>query len=112
MSDKSDFLFTDYISMPETNKYFSDAQNLLQDFQSSNVDSALRVTIRATHSGYLLNGRVYPGMAVRDGASSWLSKSVGAISWPRQDVFPTCGSHTLIRLPPEVHTLALSMSTA
>lgn len=77
MSDKSDFLFTDYISMPETNKYFSDAQNLLQDFQSSNVDSALRVTIRATHSGYLLNGRVYPGMAVRDGASSWLSKKRG-----------------------------------
>lgn len=77
MIDKSDFLFTDYISMPETNKYFSDAQNLLQDFQSSNVDSALRVTIRATHSGYLLNGRVYPGMAVRDGASSWLSKKRG-----------------------------------
>lgn len=77
MSENSDFLFKDYISMPETDKYFSDAQNLLQDFQSSSVDSALRVTIRATHSGYLLNGRVYPGMAVRDGASSWLSKKRG-----------------------------------
>lgn len=73
----SDFLFKDYINMPETTKYFSDAQNLLQDFQNSSTEHALRVTIRATHSGYLLNGRVYPGTAVRDGASSWLSKKRG-----------------------------------
>lgn len=71
------FWFKDYISVP-TDNVFTDASQLLEDI---NVGGAfnphLRVTIRATHSGYLLNNRVYPGKGVRDGAPSWVSRDNG-----------------------------------
>lgn len=60
--------------MPSTQTLFTDARQLLEDLQiSSSTTPQLHITIRATHSGYLLNGRVYPGSGVRDGAGSWLS---------------------------------------
>ena len=69
--------FTDLFGMPERSNIFSDAANLLEDFYGSNNSPAFRVTIRATHAGYLLNNRVYPGKGVKAGASSWVSKDNG-----------------------------------
>ena len=69
--------FTDLFGMPERSNIFSDAANLLEDFYGSNNSPAFRVTIRATHAGYLLNNRVYPGKGVKAGAPSWVSKDNG-----------------------------------
>ena len=69
--------FTDLFGMPGRSNIFSDAANLLEDFYGSNNSPAFRVAIRATHAGYLLNNRVYPGKGVRAGAPSWVSKDNG-----------------------------------
>ena len=69
--------FTDLFGMPERSNIFSDAANLLEDFYGSNNSPAFRVAIRATHAGYLLNNRVYPGKGVKAGAPSWVSKDNG-----------------------------------
>ena len=72
--------FTDLFCMPERSNIFSDANNLLEDFYIADNSPNFRVTIRATHAGYLLNNRVYPGRGVRAGASSWVSKENGGTS--------------------------------
>ncbi len=69
--------FTDLFGMPERSSMYSDANNLLEDLYSSISAPSFRVTIKATHSGYLLNNRVYPGSGVKAGASSWVSKDNG-----------------------------------
>jgi len=69
--------FTDLFGMPERSNIFSDAADLLDDFYGSNNVPAFRVAIRATHAGYLLNNRVYPGKGVKAGAPSWVSKDNG-----------------------------------
>jgi len=66
--------FVDYISMPAAQSLFTDARQLLEDLHGvQTITPQLNISIQATHSGYLLNGRVYPGTGVRDGAGSWLS---------------------------------------
>ena len=37
----------------------------------------LRVKIDATHSGFLVNNRVYPGAKVKDSAGTWVDKAHG-----------------------------------
>ena len=69
--------FTDLFGMPERSNMYSDANNLLEDLYSSINSPSFRVTIKATHSGYLLNNRVYPGSGVKAGAASWVSKDNG-----------------------------------
>lgn len=69
--------FTDLFGMPERSDIYTDANNILEDLYSSTNAPSLRVTIKATHSGYLLNNRVYPGSGVKAGASSWVSKDNG-----------------------------------
>ena len=69
--------FTDLFGMPERSDIYTDANNILEDLYSSTNAPSLRVTIKATHSGYLHNNRVYPGSGVKAGASSWVSKDNG-----------------------------------
>lgn len=44
-------------------------EKVLNDSKSGNI---LRVPINATHSGTIVNNRVYPGVHMRDGAASWV----------------------------------------
>lgn len=53
--------------------YKDDSLNLFSDLKSSNKKVKLLVDIRATHSGYLLNRRVYPGAFMRDAVPSWVT---------------------------------------
>jgi hypothetical protein len=69
--------FTDLFGMPDRSNVFSDAANLLEDLYGSSNSPTFRVAIRATHAGYLLNNRVYPGKGVKAGAPTWVSKDNG-----------------------------------
>jgi len=71
----------DYMSMPDPSTLFTDAPDMLQDQQLAKQGSGLRVTIKATHSGYLLNGRVYPGKGVKNGTGTWLSPPTSRSPW-------------------------------
>jgi len=55
-------------------KTYSDTQQLLAD---TNKRVALRTLTRATHSGALLNQRVYPGIRMRDSVGSWVTPERG-----------------------------------
>jgi hypothetical protein len=54
----------------------SDANSMLQREKSPK----LKVEIDATHSGVLINNRVYPGRHVRDGYKSFISKARGGLA--------------------------------
>lgn len=54
-------------------KFLSDSLNLLSDMVDSGKRAKLLAPIRATHSGYLLNRRVYPGYSMRDAVETWVS---------------------------------------
>lgn len=59
-------------------KLYSDAQNLIEDlFASGGPGAKLNSLIRATHSGYLCNDRVYPGKHMRDSVGSFVSVERG-----------------------------------
>src|SRR3990167_1281149 len=54
---------------------YSDAIGLVDNIFGSIHSNkyVLRPVIRATHSGYLLNERVYPGTHMQDSVGSWVS---------------------------------------
>lgn len=53
-------------------KFLSDSLNLLNDSLESNKGLTLRLSVRSTHSGYLLNNRVYPGYSMKDAVETWV----------------------------------------
>jgi hypothetical protein len=74
-----ELIMYDHVSL-ETPAIYSDTLNLLEDMYSHNGAAnapTLAANIRATHSGYLCNNRVYPGVHMRDSVGSWTSKSQG-----------------------------------
>lgn len=73
------FTFNDQVKLARP-KIYTDAQELVNDIFSVGGNPgrvALRTRIRATHSGYLLNQRVYPGVFVERSAPSWVSTERG-----------------------------------
>lgn len=76
---KKNLIFRDTLKLI-TPKLYADTANVVGDIfavQSNNGRVGLRTVIRATHSGYLLNSRVYPGVFMEKSASSWVSKKYG-----------------------------------
>jgi hypothetical protein len=71
----------DYINLDKPVIY-KDSEELLSDIFTSHNPAhyRLKVNIRATHSGYLLNGRVYPGVHMKDSVGTWFSKDRGGTS--------------------------------
>lgn len=63
------------IDQPASIEARAEAKSILQKGRSS-----LRVQVDATHSGFLTNMRVYPGMRVRDSYLGYLSKEKGGTS--------------------------------
>jgi len=57
-----------------------DAMSFLQDAAKSNKDLGLIVTTKASYSGYLLNGRCYPGIHMEQGIPTWCSHDNGGSS--------------------------------
>ena len=66
--------FRDYMSfdMPVLNL---DALDKLKD--SGDSGQVLRVQIRATNSGWLVNNRVYPGINMQNSVGTWTDKAHG-----------------------------------
>lgn len=63
--------FQDNLSLGKT-KVLTDSQSLIGDLNSSSKKYRLVAKIRATHSGYLLNNRVYPGAFMKDATETWV----------------------------------------
>jgi hypothetical protein len=80
MTDRA-LTFRDQIKLSEKPVLFSDSLNLLEDIFSGENSSkdrvVLRARIRATHSGYLLNSRVYPGVFMERSTGTWTSVERG-----------------------------------
>jgi len=66
----------DYLTYQKP-RIYTDALNLLQDLYSQPSSYNLSTYIRATHSGYLLNGRVYPGLHMKNATTDWYSQERG-----------------------------------
>jgi len=75
MIRKRSLTFKDQLKLTDRPKLFSDTPNLVEDIFSAGGNAnrvALRTRIRATHSGYLLNSRVYPGVFMERSVGSWI----------------------------------------
>lgn len=86
------FRFRDNLKLNKP-QIFKDTLNLFEDIQSIGKPIALNVTIRATHSGYLLNNRVYPGVAMKKSASTWVDKQHGGTAPFNKPVIINHDSH-------------------
>ncbi len=63
----------------KTPKTYKDSKNLINDLALSNNQGrySLKVSIRATHSGYIVNRRVYPGIHMERAVGSWVTPADG-----------------------------------
>ena len=68
----------DFVTFNEKPRIFSDALNLLEDSAiGATPGMGVVADIRATHSGYLLNRRVYPGTNMKRSVDTWCSPEHG-----------------------------------
>ena len=68
---KKELIFRDQIKLSQP-RIYKDSQNLVSDiFSNKSSKVGLKIAIRATHSGYLLNSRVYPGVFMEQSVGSW-----------------------------------------
>ena len=77
---KRSLIFQDQVTLAEKPTLFSDTLNLVDDIFGAGGGQnrvALRTRIRATHSGYLLNSRVYPGVFMEQSVGSWVTPENG-----------------------------------
>lgn len=70
------FKLTDNLSLGKVQIY-KDAMNCISDMKDSNRSYSLNVRMRATNSGYLLNRRVYPGVAMKKSVGTWTDAKHG-----------------------------------
>lgn len=72
--------FTDSAELKEFPVLKSDSQSFIHDLLKEGRKVSLIVDVNATYSGYLLNGRTYPGTAVKAASNTWVDAEHGGIS--------------------------------
>jgi len=75
-----ELIFQDWVGLADL-QLRSDAANFFEDVsKESGKRVSLLVDSPATYSGYLLNGRVYPGQHMQEGTRTWTDQAHGGIS--------------------------------